>query len=114
MKSGFAIVVGKCIDMQPDSFTGRDGDEVKKLSVLVKPGEDAAPIELEVWGDLATKFEADEPVTCNMIIQTGLVGREWETKKGDTFRKTSLRIKEWTILDDSSSPTKVAETEAPF
>jgi len=114
MKSGFAIVIGKCIDMQPDSFTGRGGDEVKKLSVLVKPSEEAAPLELEVWGELAQKFEAAEPVTCTLIIQCGMVGREWQTQKGETFRKTSLRIKEWTILDDVTSATVESKTEHPF
>ena len=102
MKSGFAIVIGKVIDMVADGFTGRDGSDVKKLTVLIKPSEEAMPIELEVWGDLAEKFQATDPVLGTFIIQAGVVGREWE-KNGQTYRRTSLRIKEWAELGEGAA-----------
>lgn len=113
MKSGFAIVVGKCIDMVADGFTGRDGSDVKKLTVLVKPSDEATPIELEVWGELAEKFEAAEPVLGTFVIQASIIGREWE-KNGQTYRRTALRIKEWAEL--SSSPLDIGQeaVDHPF
>jgi len=115
MKSGFAVIIGKCIDMQPDSFTGRDGTEVKKLAVLIKPSEEASPIELEVWGDLADKFQAAGPVMSTLVIQASVAGREWQGKNGDTFRRTSLRIKEWAFLNGSPTQQEVSSTEdIPF
>ena len=117
MKSGFAVIVGQCIDMQPDSFTGRDGTEVKKLAVLIKPSDEAAPIELEVWGDLADKFQAAEPITETLVIQTSVAGREWQGKSGETFRRTSLRIKEWEILTNHpevNASVEQAKADAPF
>ena len=115
MKTGFAIIIGKVIDMVPDSFTGRDGSDVKKLSVLVKPSDEAPPIELEVWGELSEKFQADEPILQHVIVQAGVAGREWQSKNGETFRRVSLRIKEWTVMGDSvDTITKQAEQEMPF
>ena len=119
MKSGFAVIIGKCIDMQPDSFTGRDGTEVTKLAVLIKPSDEAAPIELEVWGDLADKFKAAGPVHSTLVIQAGVAGREWQGKNGDTFRRTSLRIKEWAFLDGAQAEMNpgvkiTAEEDMPF
>mgnify|MGYP003148922280 CR=1 FL=1 len=104
MKTGFAIIIGKVIDMIPDSFTGRNGDDVKKLSVLVKPSDEASPIELEVWGDLADKFQNGDTISQHVVIQAGVVGREWE-KEGRTYRRTSLRIKEWSIVGQDT-PTE--------
>ena len=116
MKSGFAVIVGQCIDMQPDSFTGRDGTEVKKLAVLIKPSDEASPIELEVWGDLADKFQVEGPVMSTLVLQCGVAGREWQGKNGDTFRRTSLRIKEWAFLDGEAAQqtADTANTETPF
>jgi len=107
MKNGFAVIIGKCIDMQPDSFIGNDGNEVTKLAVLIKPSDEATPIELEVWGDLANKFADAGPVHSTLVIQAGVVGREWQ-KNGDTFRRTSLRMKEWALLDGAQAQ---AETQ---
>lgn len=117
MKNGFAVIVGKCIDMVPDSFTGRDGTDVKKLSVLIKPSAEATPIELEVWGDLADKFQADEPILETLVIQTSVAGREWQGKNGETFRRTSLRIKEWAKLTNHpevNASAEQAKADAPF
>ena len=117
MKSGFAIIVGKVIDMVPDSFTGRDGSDVKKLSVLVKPSAEATPIELEVWGDLSDKFKNDEPILETLVITAGVTGREWQGKTGETFRRTSLRIKEWESLSSTpevNSSMEAAKADMPF
>ena len=115
MKTGFAIIIGKVIDMIPDSFTGRNGEDVKKLSVLVKPSDEASPIELEVWGELADKFQMGDTISQQVVIQAGVVGREWE-KNGQTYRRTSLRIKEWSVVgQETPAATTTTGAEAfPF
>lgn len=115
MKSGFAIVVGKVIDMVPDNFTGRDGTDVKKLNVLVKPSDEGVPFECECWGETADKFEASEPILTQMIITAKVVGREWEYE-GKTNRRTSLRIMEWVSLDgeEANTPTEQAGADMRF
>jgi hypothetical protein len=118
MKSGVAFVVGKVVDIVGDSFTGKDGKEVKKLSVLLKPDEVSAPIQLEVWGELAEKFERAELITTQIIAQVGIVGREWTKQEtGRTSYFVSLRIKEWSMLsvvDNIETPAKTAQQQAPF
>ena len=113
MKSGIGFIVGKCIDIVSDSFTGRDGTEVKKLSVLIKPDDESTPLELEVWGELAEKFEADVNILDVLVFQVGMVGREWTNQEGKTYRNNSLRIKEWTELTTSPS-TKETVPKTPF
>ena len=119
MKSGVAFVVGRVIDIVGDSFTSKSGEEVKKLSVLIKPDEESAPIQLEVWGELAEKFELAELMATQIIVQVGIVGREWT--KEDTGRTSyfiSLRIKEWALLspvkDVWKTPMDEAKQQANF
>ena len=45
MKNGIVILIGKVVDLVPDNFTGKNGEEVKKLNVLIKPSDESAPIE---------------------------------------------------------------------
>ena len=97
MKSGFVLIVGKVIDLVPDNFTGKDGAEVTKLSVLIKPSEEGSPIECECWGDTADKFKQDELVLQHIVVTGKLVGREWDYQ-GKTCRRVSVRIMEWENL----------------
>ncbi len=112
MKNGFAIIIGKIIDMTSDSFTGRDGNEVKKLSVLVKPSDEANPIECVVWGDTATNFTNAELILCTMILKCDLSGNEWQ-KNGETYRKVVVTIREWETLEVSENNT-VEEAKKQF
>ena len=113
MKNGFAIIVGKVIDMQSGSFTGRDGTEVKKLAVLVKPSDEAPPIECMVWGDTATNFEGGEPTGNMLIMKCDVSGSEWE-KNGETYRKVGVTIREWETFGDSTGNELVEEAKRQF
>ena len=111
MKNGFAIIVGKVIDMQTDSFTGRNGDEVTKLSVLVKPSAESVPFECELWGQSSEKFRDEEPVLGTYIFKCDLTSREWE-KNGQTYRRTGITIREWSIFGESQPKQTLAEEVA--
>jgi len=111
MKSGFAIVIGKVIDIVPDNFTGRDGADVKKLKVLVKPSDEGIPFECECWGDVADKFEASELILTQLLITAKVVGSEWE-KDGNTYRRTNLRIMEWVKVDGVEADTTLEKAKA--
>lgn len=114
MKSGFAIVVGKVIDIIPDPFTGRDGTEVKKLKVLIKPSDEGSPIECEVWGKPAEDFEAAELILTQLIVTAKVVGREWEYE-GKTNRRVSIRIMEWVELgEERTAQEQQAEADMRF
>ena len=108
MKTGFAIVVGKVVDIQQDGFTGKDGKEVKKLNVLIKTEEDSAPMECEVWNKIAEAFEMAELILTKVIMKCKLVPREWEYNN-KACRKTSIRIEEWEDLGTITEVNPVAE-----
>ncbi|QDP67309.1 MAG: hypothetical protein Unbinned4614contig1000_26 [Prokaryotic dsDNA virus sp.] len=111
MKNGFAIIVGKVIDMQEDSFTGRNGEEVSKLSVLVKPSPEAVPFECEMWGNASQQFCADNPTSGTYIFKCDLTSREWE-KNGQTYRRTGITIREWSAFGESQPTQTLAEEVA--
>ena len=100
MKNGFAIIVGKVIDMVPETITKRDGGELKKLSVLVKPSADASPIPLEAWAETASNFEMAELVSAQVIIKCDITSREWRKDDGSVKHFMSLRIREWETLGE--------------
>ena len=107
MKNGFAIIVGKVIDMIPETITKRDGGELKKLNVLVKPSAEAAPIQLEAWAETADKFEEADLVTAQVIIKCDVSSREWKKDDGTTKYFLSLRVREWDVLGESPVPDVV-------
>ena len=114
MNKGFAIIVGKVIDMESGSFTGRGGAEVKKLSVLVKPSDEATPIECMVWGDTATNFEdASIKPSDMLILKCDVSGSEWE-KNGETYRKVGITIREWETFGDDTNNELVEEAKKQF
>ena len=91
MKNGIVILIGKVVDLVPDNFTGKNGEEVKKLNVLIKPSDESAPIECECWG-------------------------EWEYQ-GKTNRRVSVRIMEWENLGsvtEVNSSVEAAISDPPF
>lgn len=112
MKNGFAIVVGKVIDISAGAFAGRDGDDVKKLEVLVKPSDEAAPIVCTAFGETATKFERDETLLDTLIIKCDVGGREWQGKNGETYRGVNITIREWEVLLSASRVRPNIEEEA--
>jgi hypothetical protein len=106
MKNGFAIIVGKVIDMVPETITKRDGGELKKLNVLVKPSAAAAPIQLEAWAETADKFELADLVTAQVIIKCDVSSREWKKDDGTTKYFLSLYVREWDVLGESPVPAE--------
>ena len=114
MKNGFAIIIGKVIDMVPETITKRDGGELKKLNVLVKPSAEASPIQLEAWADLATNFELADLVTAQVIIKCDVTSREWKKDDGSVKYFMGLRIREWEILGESTNESVTQEAKAQF
>ena len=116
MKNGIVILIGKVVDLVPDNFTGKNGEEVKKLNVLIKPSDESAPIECECWGEAAEKFESDELILDRVVITGKLAGREWEYQ-GKTNRRVSVRIMEWENLGsvtEVNSSVEAAIADPPF
>jgi hypothetical protein len=101
MKNGFAIIVGKVIDMVPETISMRNGNELQKLKVLVKPSSEAVPIELEALGDTADKFKDADLVTAQVIIKCDVSSREWKKDDGSVKYFMGLRIREWDVLGES-------------
>ena len=112
MKNGFAIIVGKVIDMVPETISMRNGNELQKLKVLVKPSDEAVPIELEALGDTADKFNDADLVTAQVIIKCDVSSREWKKDDGSVKYFMGLRIREWDVLGESPVAA-VAAVEAP-
>ena len=114
MKEGFALIIGKCVDMAQEEITTRSGDSLTKLSVAIKPSAEASPIECELWGDQAQKFQDDELILENLIIKASLVGREWQTQEGETRRRVSIRIREWEVLGREEATVTPEPKDMPF
>ena len=114
MKNGFAIIVGKVIDMVPETITKRDGGELKKLNVLVKPSAEASPIQLEAWAETANNFELADLVTAQVIIKCDVASREWKKDDGTVKHFLSLRIREWETLGETADDSITQEAKAQF
>tara|TARA_R110002020_G_scaffold347010_2_gene560770 strand:+ start:65 stop:418 length:354 start_codon:yes stop_codon:yes gene_type:complete len=100
MKTGFAIVVGQVTNIEEGGFTGKDGSEVKKLTVTVE--QEDAPMELEAWGQVATAFSSAGIQGGSVVIfKCKLAPREWEYN-GKMCRRTSIRIDEYELLTDGN------------
>ena len=111
MKNGFGIITGKVIDMVSSNITKRDGGELKKLEVLVKPSAESAPIQLEAWAETASNFEMAELILQHVIIKCDISSREWKRDDGSVKYFMSLRIREWETL---SADGLVEEAKAQF
>ena len=109
MKNGFAIIVGKVIDMIPETITKRDGGELQKLTVLVKPSDEAAPVQLEAWAETAEKFKNADLITTQVIIKCDIASREWRKDDGSVKYFTSIRIREWDTLGESAATVQASE-----
>ena len=119
MKEGFALIVGKCVDMAQEDITTKRGDSLVKLSVAIKPSAEASPIECELWGEQALQFQRDELILETLIIKASLVGREWKTQDGEVRRRVSIRIREWEVFgreEEGADATGdvVKTTDVPF
>ena len=104
MRDGFAIIVGKVVDITAENFTGKDGSDIRKSTALIKTGEEASPIEIEIWAETADKFEGESPVGGTVVARCGVVGRSWQ-KDGKTFRRTAIRLRDWSFIDRETVTT---------
>lgn len=113
MRDATAFVIGRVIDIVSENFTTRSGDEIRKTMILVKPDAETSPIPVEAWGKVADSFEEEGLAAAMIIAKCGILGRSWEGKDGKTGRAVSVRLRDWTVIDDNGVAPKKTANETP-